>query len=331
MFLRSNKIFLLGIIFLTTVRVHTERIKATSAYTYIRNYEVAKKGYTTTKNGDFIVVKENMSLPNSYDASSTIEINDVVQTNVLISITKNNTFLDLNNKAITANKIGYIAIGIADGVSGVTIKNGTFEDFESAIIIGKNTTDLTFENLTIRGCSHTDGAIRFKGTAEHFHNLVCFNNIRIYKSTARAFTCSNIRNLHLNNITCCSNIVPTSTSLISIHSCNNIRMQNITANNDQRTGGTTGLEFTNCRDIVLQESLFSNNSDSLDGSYTIGIKINNSDHMLIVNTDINNLTQAKSGIEITDSKNIDLEDVTISNCSSGSNHSFIGVLLSNAK
>lgn len=300
-----------------------------AGYTSISNGDV-KQSYQTTEENKYLALSSSLILKDSYVGESNVLINKSPRTNAFIAITKNNTTLDLNKQAIQANKNGYVAIIIADDVRDVTIKNGLIVsgdgNFESAIIIGENTANITLENLDIKGCAGTEGSISFQGTPTQFHSMVRIDNVKIYRSATKGLQGSNIRNIYINNLFCSANQISKPVSLVQFTECNNIQINELTINNNVGSDNITCVEFISSQDIQLNKTILSNNScDSLHE--VIGIKSNNCENVRINEAAINNLKNGVCGINLIHSRNISLCDGLISNADSPQNKAFSGITI----
>ena len=304
---------------------------ASKSYTRLAGHDM-KQGFVTTLSGDYIVLTSNIILSSTSEFNSNTTVDGSAQNNILISITQNNVTLDLNNKAIATDKPGYIAIAIADNVSGTTIKNGSIisgsEHFMNSLLVGRNCSDITFENITIKGGSSTINAtLDFKGNPQNPINNITLKNIAIHNTSTGGIACTNVHNLVLENITCSSINSPSSLQVISLAWCKYIRCKNIQVTLNKGTEGTIGLNIRYCKDGLFSDILSSSNQDNAAGDHTKNIMVSESYNIKLNNIQSTNTENAHCGLSITNSKNVSLEHSLICNNNSSANFELTGLCI----
>jgi hypothetical protein len=309
--------------------------KNIDALTYLRltNNEI-KNGYETKDLGEHLLVSNSLDLKTTSNVQSNITVNDITYNNVLISITKNDANLDLNMQSIIANKSGHIAIAIADNVSGVTIKNGTIETgistFNTAIIVGKNCSNIKLENIIIKSSSdQNSAAINLIGNTLYPIKNISLKNITVFNISTTGIKSSYAHNLVLENIIC-NNINSLDTlSVIECTNCKYINCKNIKLTSNTGSGETISMKIQNCKDGIFQNILSSSNDDKLVGAYTKNITVSESHNLKFENIEITNTKNAHSALSIESSKNIDLHNALICNNESGASAAFMALYFSN--
>ena len=96
-------IALLNFIFLPQLLLPQKEVITRSLQKHLTNNDI-KNGYTTAAS-EQLILPSSLTLKSNYNGISSVQINEVTKTNVLISITKNNVIIDLNQKSIESNTI----------------------------------------------------------------------------------------------------------------------------------------------------------------------------------------------------------------------------------
>lgn len=302
-----------------------------SSYNFLTNDDI-KGGYTTSEVGEYLVLTKSLFLKNNFNITSSTPVGGGQQNNILISITKSNITLDLNNQSIKTNKSGHIAIAIKDGIDGVTIKNGSIisgqENFHSAILIGRNCSNITLENITIEGGSDSNhGVLDFKGHSIHPVHNINLKNISIYNSSTSGIRCSHVHNLYLDNVICSSTKSNKKLAAIHLRDCKYITGDQIKTTLNEGTGETVGLKIENCKDAKFSNILSSSNDDHTVGAYTKNILIINSYNIQLDQVESTNTNNAQCGIGIINSRHVTLKNTIICNNHSGLNSSYSGICI----
>jgi hypothetical protein len=255
--------------------------------------------------------------------------------NGCINIAGNQTILDLNGASIVASATDQVAIKVAANVNSVTIRNGTILSsganyFGSAIVISEGVTNVIIEDITIIGCTGGNGTISINGLNNNGIKNVTLTNITITGGTGTIANTnahikgSFIEGLHLENIISTGGITSHTDNAdlftgINLQSCNFITGKNITSKNHGPSDTIIGLTLSHCNTIKIDDIYLSKNVSSAD-YLGEGIYCDGCSNAVFNNVFIDRLINMYSGILIKLSKDVVVNNCTISNCTINSNN-----------
>ena len=276
--------------------------------------EQIRRGHTINTPGSYYVSSPFVKLVSGDNPSTTVSINNNNDTtNGIIAITSSNVTLNLNGSMFLTDVASKVVVAIGKDLNNVTVKNGIIgkgsSTFDSGIIIGQNSTNVTLEDLTISGCSGaggSNGAISFKG------------------ATSNTIKGTQLKNLNLSHNT---------TTALKMVYCENVTAENINANNNAISGGGSAIiiAIESSNGVVFNNSTITKNSSTTD---FYGISATASSHFLTFNNlkITNNESSAGGSNSIIAGINCDgsvgggndLEEINIINCTISRNRGTSG-------
>lgn len=325
MYINNKKLFLYTLLLYLCAELHATNKEN---YTSLSSENLKNASYETKKSGEYIIINNKFKAHESIKSDTLIE--GIKKDNVLIAVTKDNVTIDLNDETMHTDKPGFIAIAIADKVSGTTIKNGRIkngnENFQNAILIGRHCSNITLENITIEGNSNkTHKILDFRGSPNYPIQNITLKNIAIYKSSTEGIHCAHVNNLYMENVTCSSLNSENKLAAISLNNCKYITCKNIQSTLNKGTSETIGFKIKDCKDGKFTNILCSSNQDNIDGPHTKNIHISHSYNLTFTNIESTNTKHAECNLCILHSKNITISKALICNNNSATGEKLIGI------
>lgn len=283
------------------------------------------------KNSGRYTLTENTAIK-AKPVNKTIMVGGIERNDGVIQITENNVTIDLNGKYIAGSVENDrpTAIYVADGVSNVTIRNGSIyggsstKGFETGIHVGQNVSNLTIENMMIRGCLGPNGAIKLEGGHNNELYGVTLKNITTYdckhNNNLYVINASYVHNLMLDNVKCQKNKTITTGTLtvIKLNNCQEVSLKQVEISNNSGSNTTTCLELNACVDVNIENSEIVNNRSIKSDTTCMGIKIDDSDDVEIKQVSLSGISNAAHVIWAHRSKNLLLQNISITACAHGS-------------
>ena len=212
---------------------------------------------------------------------------------VLITVSANNVTIDFEEYIIAGGKTGIV---ILDGISGVTLRNGTVAMITgTAIVIGKNCSNITIEEMKFSQCGAGVLEVLGTSTAISSRDIIVqdcvIQSCCTSPSATAAISGNYVANLFLNDIRIL-NSGNNSATLSMIKFTNSNRCIFFVVGIAASTAlNFTGFDFQNCETMLLKECRLANNiADSTSGLFTglsfTGTCVNNlsSDVLILTNS-----------------------------------------------
>lgn len=285
-------------------------------------------GLTITKPGAYVLGSPVTVSAQSAQESGTIA--GAAVTNAVIRVSVSDVNINLNGYHLRTDKDALVAIIVDDGLTGVTIENGSIssgaaQEWQSGIVVGHECSNIIIRDINVIGCDGaTFASVEIKGdSGTDTVNNVLLDNVTVLSSTATAgvggIKAEFVDGLTLRNIRANNGSPADSYTGIWCKDCNNVNCENIEANNNINSAGLCqGMHFLTCKNVSLNGATANSNAPT-GGATFDGIFLEDCLNVTGSNININNNAAGAAiiGIKVDDnaatSRSVKLDGVTCSN------------------